>query len=758
MKSLVAPFDSYKGDKPYIFVSYAHRNSRAVYRYITRLRDEGFRIWYDEGIDPGTDWSDEIGKALDNMTSFLVFVSPAMVNSNNVKKEIVYAQNRKKQMIAVHIVDTVLPPGLELQLSNIQALLVSRFNNKEKFFERLFAALPPETREAKETQEPPPQAEPARKPARKHARKPFSQELKKRFKTLIWILLSLLGVLVFGFLLLSRPHITSDANEDEKESKNIFGQLFRQSSEKISRVEEEEGVISFFPSGTLTIKTLSGEEYKAMLNTVTGFPVSIYKEGTEYKLELENFTKANFAYQLDEEEKNLLTIRTYDAKGKETVVIESYAIRSYSKIGTISFLTTTGLRFLSLDQVVQMTKDEAKTLEMPKNTRYMYINSEGMVYKIPQSLLKYEYVSPGQYSPSKSVFYGIPHFGGDIFRTNSLKYIRVCKEVDEFKKSNNRLYVNVYFTDNSMMSTSLLCDGYYNSSIVAPTVLGEIRALIHKVDEIFFGNYDVDFANKVASDAWDGSKTLPFKGKGTATVLSNNGSKTVLALNTLVAVGSAGRRTSSHPTTYLKSKDEMYNADVGTDILPLFWEDMKSMKVKKNDKKFTAEYLLHSGEKGEKSIFDYHIQGLVDNVTDVIKWDDIEKIDFDNNRNVDLSRFKKAIIACKNGCSFETLQATLYFRYSSSSGGIPSFSNSQTVNIEGGLTITYDKIKKIEFLPIRDVDEKKKYPVKITLQAGAPKEFMLDVAGYYWSYLQLLTPAGVFDLNLRSDIEYIEFL
>jgi len=146
MENLIAPFDAYKGDKPYIFVSYAHRNSKVVFRHITRLRDEGFRIWYDEGIDPGTDWSDEIAKALSNATSFLVFISPEMVDSHNVKKEIVFALSKKKQMIAVHIAETTLPAGLEMQLSNIQALLENRFNDKEKFYERLFAALPVVTR------------------------------------------------------------------------------------------------------------------------------------------------------------------------------------------------------------------------------------------------------------------------------------------------------------------------------------------------------------------------------------------------------------------------------------------------------------------------------------------------------------------------------------------------------------------------------------------------------------------------------------
>jgi hypothetical protein len=144
MESLIPPFDAYKGDAPYIFISYAHKNSDIVYAHITRLRNEGFRVWYDEGIDPGTDWSDEIASALVNAEVFLVFISDAAVASHNVRKEIVFAIDRKKYMVCVHVEETDLPSGLRMQLGNIQALLENRFQDKEKFYERLLNALHPE--------------------------------------------------------------------------------------------------------------------------------------------------------------------------------------------------------------------------------------------------------------------------------------------------------------------------------------------------------------------------------------------------------------------------------------------------------------------------------------------------------------------------------------------------------------------------------------------------------------------------------------
>ena len=48
------PFPAYQGDEPYVFVSYAHDDAPVVYPEISRLRDQGFNIWYDEGIEPGS--------------------------------------------------------------------------------------------------------------------------------------------------------------------------------------------------------------------------------------------------------------------------------------------------------------------------------------------------------------------------------------------------------------------------------------------------------------------------------------------------------------------------------------------------------------------------------------------------------------------------------------------------------------------------------------------------------------------------------
>src|SRR5882724_7006588 len=70
------PFESYNGPLPYAFISYAHKDSAAVFTEIARLHVRGYRIWYDDGIHPGSEWADEIAIALHGCACFIVLCPP----------------------------------------------------------------------------------------------------------------------------------------------------------------------------------------------------------------------------------------------------------------------------------------------------------------------------------------------------------------------------------------------------------------------------------------------------------------------------------------------------------------------------------------------------------------------------------------------------------------------------------------------------------------------------------------------------------
>ena len=66
---------AYMGDQPYIFVSYSHKDCERVWPIILKLQDEGFRIWYDDGISPGTEWDAHIATHIRKCDFFAAFIS-----------------------------------------------------------------------------------------------------------------------------------------------------------------------------------------------------------------------------------------------------------------------------------------------------------------------------------------------------------------------------------------------------------------------------------------------------------------------------------------------------------------------------------------------------------------------------------------------------------------------------------------------------------------------------------------------------------
>ena len=121
--AMEAPFPAYDGDEPYIFVSYAHEDVTEVYPDLQWLRDQGVNIWYDEGISPGSEWREELGRAIRKSKLMVFFVSPESVRSLHCRREVNDALDLNLDCLVVHLQKTDLPDGLRLSLSGLQAIL-----------------------------------------------------------------------------------------------------------------------------------------------------------------------------------------------------------------------------------------------------------------------------------------------------------------------------------------------------------------------------------------------------------------------------------------------------------------------------------------------------------------------------------------------------------------------------------------------------------------------------------------------------------
>lgn len=130
---------AYKGDQPYIFISYAHKDAELVLPIIDRLQKDGYRVWYDEGIAPGSSWDVYISEHLNRCSNVLSFLSQAYVKSQNCRDELALARTKEKPINLVYIDDVQLSPGLKMRYGRMQALFLNAMP-EEEFFRKLYCA------------------------------------------------------------------------------------------------------------------------------------------------------------------------------------------------------------------------------------------------------------------------------------------------------------------------------------------------------------------------------------------------------------------------------------------------------------------------------------------------------------------------------------------------------------------------------------------------------------------------------------------
>ncbi|MEJ2239973.1 MAG: toll/interleukin-1 receptor domain-containing protein [Gemmatimonadales bacterium] len=114
---------AYQGEEPFVFVSYAHEDDVLVSAEIGWLQQQGFNVWWDEGIHGATRWRDEIAKRIQRCHLFIFYVSEHSIASQVCREELEFALGQRRPILAVHLQPTALPEGIELAIANRQALL-----------------------------------------------------------------------------------------------------------------------------------------------------------------------------------------------------------------------------------------------------------------------------------------------------------------------------------------------------------------------------------------------------------------------------------------------------------------------------------------------------------------------------------------------------------------------------------------------------------------------------------------------------------
>ena len=98
-------FKPYEGSRPFLFVSYAHKQSDAVLDTIRLLHEKGWRLWYDEGIPAGSDWPANIARHMQSSERVIFFLSARALESHNCYSEMKAAARLGKPVLLVRLED-----------------------------------------------------------------------------------------------------------------------------------------------------------------------------------------------------------------------------------------------------------------------------------------------------------------------------------------------------------------------------------------------------------------------------------------------------------------------------------------------------------------------------------------------------------------------------------------------------------------------------------------------------------------------------
>ncbi|MDO5133912.1 MAG: toll/interleukin-1 receptor domain-containing protein [Eubacteriales bacterium] len=135
MSAIESVFDN----RPYIFFSYAHENALKALKIVSALREEGFRVWYDDGLQPGDKYNQIIDVRIKKCEVFIPYLTKEYCASDYCVHELIYSQEAmKKQMIPVFSehpsgLSRFYPLGLGLWLSGRSGIVLENPDNLSFF-------------------------------------------------------------------------------------------------------------------------------------------------------------------------------------------------------------------------------------------------------------------------------------------------------------------------------------------------------------------------------------------------------------------------------------------------------------------------------------------------------------------------------------------------------------------------------------------------------------------------------------------------
>ena len=130
----------YKGDRPYLYISYCPKDMDSILPMLCLLQDEGYRIGYDDSSVPGAEWPGAATRRLDQSTVFLALISENWIASQRCLEEFTFAQMKRLPSLAVILNPVQLTPAMKFQVVSVPVVDHSQ-STPEEFRDKLLKLL-----------------------------------------------------------------------------------------------------------------------------------------------------------------------------------------------------------------------------------------------------------------------------------------------------------------------------------------------------------------------------------------------------------------------------------------------------------------------------------------------------------------------------------------------------------------------------------------------------------------------------------------
>lgn len=138
----ILPTEPYEGEEPYLFISYSHKNNDQVWPVIAAMQRRGFHIWYDNGIQVGTEFNTIIAEKLEGCSVLLSFNTDELFASKYCMQELLYAAENEKNIVNICFpLSSKAPSWFRLRFeTTYQQIYRNRFATEEALLDELCRA------------------------------------------------------------------------------------------------------------------------------------------------------------------------------------------------------------------------------------------------------------------------------------------------------------------------------------------------------------------------------------------------------------------------------------------------------------------------------------------------------------------------------------------------------------------------------------------------------------------------------------------